>query len=146
MASFPPSLRTTLVQSSSEIDPTELVVDTTTIPRTQPSSDYIQLNVTLTKVPNTSSIKKQGPPSSSLTKKQQGISISTISTFVAISSFSIIVSIRHVSIASTMIVENLSQLRTKVHDKGKKIVSTILNEKGKEVEAIDMDEDIVIPN
>ena len=45
-----------------------------------------------------------------------------------------------------MIVENQSQRSTKVLDKGKKIVSTILKEKGKEIEAIDLDENIVILN
>lgn len=69
MASFPHSLSTTLVQSSSEMDSTELVVDTTTIKSTQPSSEYIHLNITMTKVPNTSSAKQQGPPSSRLTEQ-----------------------------------------------------------------------------
>ncbi len=45
-----------------------------------------------------------------------------------------------------MIVENQSQPSTKVLDKGNQIVSTILKEKGKEVEVIDLEEDIVIAN
>ena len=46
-----------------------------------------------------------------------------------------------------MIVENQPQLSIEVLDKCKQIISTILKEKGKEeVQEIDLDEDIVIPN
>ena len=45
-----------------------------------------------------------------------------------------------------MTVENQTQLSTKFLDKGKQIVFTILREKGKGKETIDLDDDIVIPN
>lgn len=45
-----------------------------------------------------------------------------------------------------MKIEKESQLSIEVLDKGKQTVSTILNEKWKEGETIDIDEDIVILN
>ena len=129
MTSFPHSLSTTLVQSCLEKASIELLVITTTIPSTQPSFEFFRLSVTLTKVPNTSFVDKQVPPSSSLTKQQQGIPVvSVISKFVVSPSISTIVSIPNVSIASTMIVENQYQSISKVLDKGGKF-STILKEK-----------------
>ena len=146
MALFTHSPSKTSVKYGLEIASTDLVVVTTTIPSTQPSSKSTQLNITLTEVRNTSSTEQLVPPSSSLTEKKKGIHVvSVVSTCVANPSFSIVTSIPSISTASTMKIENQSQLITTVLDKWKQIISTILKEKGKE-RTIDLAEDIVILN
>lgn len=116
MASFPHSLRKTLVQSASKKAPTELVVTTIATPSTHPNSGPIQLGIPLTKVVSTSFTKQQVPLSSRFIMQQQGIStISSISTIVTSPFVSTIVYIPH--IASTMTIENKSQLSTKVSNK-----------------------------